>query len=304
MVGRAFSLIVGEGALFFVTLCVVYSILPPHPMITFPNAKINLGLNIVSRRPDGYHDIETVFYPIALTDVLEIVPGTSNDTTLTCYGRTIDCPMEKNLVMKAYRLMQRQYAVPAVDIHLYKHIPDGAGLGGGSSDAAHVMTMLNEMFNLGIDKPQLATLAATIGADCAFFVYNTPMMATGIGDQLSPIDINLKGKHLLLAKPNVSVPTREAYARVTPHPSQVSPAQVVTWPLPQWDGVLVNDFEPSVFAAHPKLWLMKMTMLEAGACYACMSGSGSSIVGIFDSANMAETARDKFADCFTHVCPL
>lgn len=273
-------------------------------MITFPNAKINLGLNIVNRRADGYHDLETVFYPIDLTDVLEIVPGAGDDATLSCYGRPVDCPVEKNLVMKAYRLMQREYGVPAVDMHLYKHIPDGAGLGGGSSDAAHVMTMLNEMFGLGIDNATLAAHAATLGADCAFFIYNTPMMATGIGDVLTPAQVDLKGKYLLLAKPDVSVPTREAYARVTPEPSQLSPAQVVSWPLQQWDGVLKNDFEPSVFAAHPELWAMKMAMLESGAQYACMSGSGSSIVGIYDSATLAEAARDKFADCFTHVCAL
>ncbi|WP_407401341.1 4-(cytidine 5'-diphospho)-2-C-methyl-D-erythritol kinase [Sodaliphilus sp.] len=273
-------------------------------MITFPNAKINLGLNIVSRRPDGYHDLETVFYPVNVTDVLEIVPGTGDDATLTCYGHPVDCPTEKNLVMKAYRLMQRDYGVPPVDMHLYKSIPDGAGLGGGSSDAAHVMTMLNEMFSLGIDKAELARKAATLGADCAFFIYNTPMMATGIGDVLTPVDVDLKGRYLLLVKPDVSVPTREAYSRVTPEPSQVSPAQVVTWPVEQWDGVLKNDFEPSVFAAHPELWMMKATMLEAGAQYACMSGSGSSIVGIFDNATMAECARDKFTDCFTRVCEL
>ena len=273
-------------------------------MITFPNAKINLGLNIVARRPDGYHDLETVFYPIPLTDVLEIVPGTGDDATLTCYGRKVDCPVEKNLVMKAYRLMQRDYGVPAVDMHLYKHIPDGAGLGGGSSDAAHVMTMLNEMFELGIDKSTLAAKAATLGADCAFFIYNTPMMATGIGDVLTPVSVDLKGKYLLLAKPDVSVPTREAYSRVTPEPSEVSPEQVVSWPLQQWDGVLKNDFEPSVFATHPELWAMKLTMIEQGAQYACMSGSGSSIVGFFDDVTLAEAARDKFADCFTHVCAL
>lgn len=273
-------------------------------MITFPNAKINLGLNIVARRPDGYHDLETVFYPVGLTDVLEIVPGTSDDATLTCYGRPVDCAVEKNLVMKAYRLMQRDYGVPAVDMYLYKHIPDGAGLGGGSSDAAHVMTMLNEMYKLGIDKATLAAKAATLGADCAFFVYNTPMMATGIGDVLTPVEVNLKDKYLLLVKPDVSVPTREAYSRVTPEPSQVSPSQVVRWRLPQWDGVLKNDFEPSVFAAHPQLWLMKSAIIDAGAQYACMSGSGSSIYGIFDNVTMAEAARDKFADCFTFVCPL
>ncbi len=273
-------------------------------MITFPNAKINLGLDIVARRPDGYHDLQSVFYPIALTDVLEIVPAHADDATLTCYGRHIDCPVEKNLVMKAYRLMQQQWNVPPVDIYLYKNIPDGAGLGGGSSDAAHVMTMLNEMFALDIDNDTLAASAASLGADCPFFIHNTPMMATGIGDVLSAVEVNLHGMHLLLVKPDVSVSTREAYAHVTPQPSRLSPEQIVRLPLAQWNGLLKNDFEPSVFALHPELADLKRDLMRAGALYTTMSGSGSSILGIFDSATLAENARDRFSDCFTHVCPL
>ena len=153
-------------------------------MITFPNAKINLGLNVVERRPDGYHNIETVFYPIPLTDILEIVPAQGNDTTLTTYGNPVDCPPAKNLVMKAYRLLAEKFDLPPVDIYLYKHIPDGAGLGGGSSDAAHTLTMMREMYKLDITDDQLAAMAAKLGADCAFFVYNRPMAATGIGDVL------------------------------------------------------------------------------------------------------------------------
>ena len=174
-------------------------------MITFPNAKINLGLNIVERRSDGYHNIETVFFPVPLTDVLEIVPADSADTSLTCYGNPVDCPPEKNLVMKAYRLLQQRYDLPPVSIHLYKHIPDGAGLGGGSSDAAHTLLMLNKMFDLNIPHEELAAMAAGLGADCAFFIYSRPMMATGIGDVLSPVDVDLKGKTLLLVKPPVGV---------------------------------------------------------------------------------------------------
>ena len=175
-------------------------------MITFPNAKINLGLNIVERRADGYHNIETVFFPVPLTDVLEIVPVDEGDvTTLTCYGNVVDCPTEKNLVMRAYRLLQERYDLPPVAMHLYKHIPDGAGLGGGSSDAAHALKMLNQMFELGIPDDELAAMAATLGADCAFFIYNRPMLATGVGDQLTPLNVDLKGKSLLLVKPPVGV---------------------------------------------------------------------------------------------------
>lgn len=273
-------------------------------MITFPNAKINLGLNIVERRPDGYHNIETVFYPVPLTDVLEIVPAQASETTLTCHGNPVDCPPEKNLVMKAYRLLKESYDLPPVEMHLYKHIPDGAGLGGGSSDAAHAMIMLNQMFNLGIADSELARLAATLGADCAFFVYNRPMMATGIGDVLSPIEVDLKGKTLLLAKPPVGVDTRTAYSRVTPHQSTTPLTDIVSLPVMAWDGLLVNDFEPSVFAALPQLWVIKAQLMDAGALYAAMSGSGSTVFGIFDGDKLAEAAADTFADCATFVLRL
>ena len=272
-------------------------------MITFPNAKINLGLNIVERRPDGYHNIETVFYPIPLTDVLEIVPA-EGETSLTCYGNKVDCPPEKNLVMKAYRLLQERFDLPPVAIHLYKHIPDGAGLGGGSSDAAHTLLMLNNMFDLGVSQVDLASMAATLGADCAFFIYNSPMMATGIGDVLSPVDVNLKGKTLLLVKPPVGVDTRTAYSRVIPAPAAMNLAQTITLPVETWDGCLNNDFEPSVFAALPQLWLIKARLLDSGAQYAAMSGSGSTVFGIFDSDNLAETAADTFTDCATFVLQL
>ncbi len=274
-------------------------------MITFPNAKINLGLNIVERRPDGYHNIETVFYPIPLTDVLEIVPaGEGDETSLTCYGNKVDCPPEKNLVMKAYRLLQEQYDLPAVAMHLYKHILDGAGLGGGSSDAAHALAMLNKMFALGLSDQELTSKAVTLGADCAFFIYNRPMLATGIGDVLSPVDVSLKGKTLLLVKPPVGVDTRTAYSRVTPTPAAVSLERMITLPVEMWDGCLNNDFEPSVFAALPQLWLIKAQLLDQGAQYAAMSGSGSTIFGIFNSDKLAETAADTFTDCATFVLGL
>lgn len=273
-------------------------------MITFPNAKINLGLNIVERRPDGYHNLETVFYPImGLTDVLEIVPATT--TRLHCYGRTVDCPEEKNLVMKACRLMQREAGVPEVDMHLYKHIPDGAGLGGGSSDAAHAMLMLNQMFGLGIGRERLAQMAATLGADCPFFIYNKPVMATGIGDVFSPASVGLGGYTLLLVKPEVSVPTAVAYSRVSPQPSQSRLTQQLSLPVEQWHAAGVrNQFEPSVFAAYPQLAAIKSELARSGALYASMSGSGSSIFGIFDNANLAEATARNFAGSLHFVMPL
>ena len=271
-------------------------------MITFPNAKINLGLNIVERRPDGYHNIETVFYPIPLTDVLEIVPA--SETSLTCYGNAVDCPPEKNLVMRAYRMLQERYGLSPVAIHLYKHIPDGAGLGGGSSDAAHTLVMLNRMFDLNLSDDVLASMAITLGADCAFFIYNRPMLATGIGDVMSPIEVPLHGKTLLLVKPSIGVDTRTAYSRVVPARPTVDLAHTITQPVEAWDGLLVNDFEPSVFAVLPQLWLIKARLLDAGAQYAAMSGSGSTIFGIFDSDKLAEEAADTFADCATFVLQL
>ena len=268
-------------------------------MITFPNAKINLGLNIVERRPDGYHNIETEFYPIPLTDVLEIVPA--DTLSLTCYGNKVDCPPEKNLVMKAYHLLQQRCDLPPVAIHLYKHIPDGAGLGGGSSDAAHTLKMLNEMFDIGISDADLASMAATLGADCAFFIYNRPMLATGIGDVLSPVDLSLQGKTLLLVKPPMGVDTRTAYSRVTPQQPTMLLADIIKSPIGSWDGLLVNDFEPSVFSSIPQLWLIKAQLLDAGAQYAAMSGSGSTMFGIFDNDKLADTAADTFADYTTFV---
>ena len=273
-------------------------------MIKFPNAKINLGLNIVRRRPDGYHDIETVFYPIALQDVVEIVPAKGSESTLTTYGRNIDCPVEKNLVMKAYRALEKDFNLPPVDIYLHKNIPDGAGLGGGSADAASAMLILNEIFSLNIPKADLAARAARLGADCAFFIYNSPMMATGIGDILSPIEVPLHGKTLLLVKPDVSVPTAEAYSRVTPHESDTSLHSLMASPVETWRNTLKNDFEPSVFAAHPELADIKQQIYDLGAVYASMSGSGSSIFGIFDSANMAENAKAQFANVAAYVINL
>ena len=271
-------------------------------MITFPNAKINLGLNIVERRADGYHNIETVFYPVPLTDVLEIVPAAV--TSLSCYGNAVDCPAEKNLVMKAYRLLQQRFDLPPVEMHLYKHIPDGAGLGGGSSDAAHALIMLNRMFNLQQTDSALAAMAATLGADCAFFIYNRPMMATGIGDVLAPVEVSLRGKTLLLVKPPVGVDTRTAYSRVTPQAPATDILDTLALPVGAWDGLLVNDFEASVFAALPQLWVIKARLMDAGAQYAAMSGSGSTVFGIFDSDNLAESVTDTFADCATFILPL
>lgn len=274
-------------------------------MILFPNAKINLGLDIVSRRDDGYHDIATVFYPIPLTDVLEVVPACGSDATITCYGQC-SCPPEENLVMKAYRLLADEFPeqVTPVDFYLYKHIPEGAGLGGGSSDASHALAAINEMQDLGLSQDHLRQLAAQLGADCAFFVSNEPVLATGIGNVFSPVSVSLNGKTLLLVKPDVSVSTREAYACVTPAPSPQPIPEILSHPIEDWQNGLKNDFETSVFAKHPEVGAIKQTLYSLGALYASMSGSGSSVFGIFDNDNMAEKAAEAFAGDFQCVMRL
>lgn len=264
-------------------------------MITFPNAKINIGLYVTSRRPDGYHNLETLFYPIELRDILEIVPAKGDSTTLTVTGIAVDGDAEQNLVMRAYRLLQSQYNLPAVEIHLHKVIPFGAGLGGGSADAAYALVMLRDMFSLPLDNDELAKLAARLGADCPFFIYNRPLIATGIGDCFTSTPFTLKGKYIVLVKPSIAVSTAEAYAHVTPQAPQTPLAEGLATPIEQWKACVSNDFEKSVFPAHPRIAAIKQQLYDMGALYASMSGSGSSVFGIFDTeGNFA----DAFDDCF------
>ena len=254
-------------------------------MILFPNAKINLGLEITSRRPDGYHNLDTVFYPIDWCDILEIVPAASENCTLTTTGNKVDCAPEKNLVMRAWHVMNSHVPIPPVDIHLHKIVPDGAGLGGGSSDAAFTLKGLNEMFALGIDNEILAEYAAEIGADCPFFIYNRPMRATGIGNIFSPLNISLSGYLLLIVKPPVSVSTKQAYSNVTPAPATTDINNTLAALTPdKWQQLIVNRFEQSVFPQFPSIGQLKEQILQLGADYASMSGSGSSVFGIFPAS--------------------
>lgn len=264
-------------------------------MITFPNAKINIGLRVVSRRPDGYHNIETLFYPISLADVLEIVPASASATTLSVTGFAPAGDVADNLVMRAYRLLQSQYDLPAVEIHLHKAIPFGAGLGGGSSDAAYTLRMLRDMFALPLADDDLARMAASLGADCPFFIYNRPLFATGIGDCFSSADFTLRGKHIVLVKPPVGVSTAEAYARIVPAVPQRPLREELSQPSALWRGQVVNDFEPGVFALHPRIAAVKQRLYELGAVYASMSGSGASVFGIFDGPC---SYTHIFPDCF------
>lgn len=258
-------------------------------MITFPCAKINLGLNIVSKRPDGYHNLETVFYPIPLTDALEIkymdekFPSES-PCDLKITGNDVDCNEEDNLVIKAYQLLAADFQLPRVHAHLVKRIPTQAGLGGGSSDAAYMIRLLDERFRLNIGIPEMERYAAKLGADCAFFITADPSYAEGIGDVLMPVDVpgaGLGGYYLAVVKPSVAVSTRDAYAAIVPKTPAKCCRDIVRQPIETWKDELVNNFEAPIFAMHPELAAIKQSLYDAGAVYAAMSGSGSALFGIF-----------------------
>ncbi|MDR1746098.1 MAG: 4-(cytidine 5'-diphospho)-2-C-methyl-D-erythritol kinase [Tannerella sp.] len=249
-------------------------------MICFPNAKINLGLHVTHKRTDGYHDIETVFYPVPLRDALEIVPAKRESFRLS--GICLPSTSEDNLVIKAYNLLKNKYFMPAYAICLRKVIPFGAGLGGGSSDAAYMLKLLNSCAELNLSVPELETLAAKLGADCPFFIRNTPVVATGTGNCFEPIALSLKGYWIYIVKPEVSVSTKEAYSSVTPSPPPVPLKEVVAKPVSQWREFLTNDFETSVFRRYPEIGRIKEKLYAKGAVYASMSGSGSSVYGLFE----------------------
>jgi len=265
-------------------------------MLTYPNAKINLGLNVVEKRPDGYHNIETIFYPIGLSDVLQVeVSETCTDYSFSSSGILIDGDPEDNLIVKAYHLLRSGYQFPPIDISLIKQIPFGAGLGGGSSDAAFMLKTLNEMFQLKITPGRLEKIAAKLGADCPVFIKNKPVFATGIGNIFTPIKLSLKGYFLLLVKPDIHVSTPVAYSMIEPQKPEISLSELIYKPISEWKNVIKNDFEKSVFASHPEIKSIKNQLYDAGALYASMSGSGSSVYGIFESI---PPKTDDFKDCF------
>ena len=265
-------------------------------MLAYQNAKINLGLNVVERRADGYHNLETVFYPIGLCDVLnvEISEGCS-DYSFSSSGIVIDGDPETNLIVKAFRLLQNEYGLPAIDITLIKQIPFGAGLGGGSADAAFMLKILNEMFELKISPKKLEKIAATLGADCPVFIKNRPVYATGIGNVFRPIKLSLKGFFLVLVKPEIHVSTPEAYSLVVPEIPQISLFESIQKPVKEWKNLIKNDFEKSVFAKYPQIASIKEELYKAGALYASMSGSGSSVFGIFEQE---PDVLPEFKNCF------
>ena len=256
-------------------------------MITFPLAKINLGLNVVERRPDGYHNLQTVFMPVPLTDALEVHEmdaafPSEVDCDLKVTNIAVEGDEQRNLVVRAYNMLKSEFPdMPRVHAHLRKDIPTQAGMGGGSSDCAAMLLLLNRMFSLGLTQQQLIDRAARLGADCPIFILNRPAYAEGIGEKLTPIELSLQDYYLAIVRPNIPVPTKEAFSRITPHMPAKNCLDIVRQPIDTWRHELVNDFEESVFALHPEIGAVKQRLYDLGAVYAAMSGSGSALFGIF-----------------------
>lgn len=250
-------------------------------MVSFPIAKINLGLNIISKRLDGYHNIDSCFYPISWHDILEVIP--SDNLKFTSSGHPIPGDPQSNLCLKAYQLLKTDFNIPPVHIHLHKIIPIGAGLGGGSADASYTLKMLNEKFQLGISTQKLKSYAAQLGSDCPFFIEDKPVIARGTGTQFESIDFNLTGKIILLINPDIHISTAEAYAGIVPKESGTPIKEILSnCPIESWKSKLHNDFEDSVFSSHPQIAKIKELLYDSGALYASMSGTGSAVYGIFE----------------------
>lgn len=248
-------------------------------MIRFPQAKINLGLRVLAKRADGYHEIETCMYPIPLNDILEIIPNHPEELNLS--GIPVDGNPNDNLIWKAYRLLKDEYELPSCYIHLNKQIPMGAGLGGGSSDASMVLTMLNELYHLELSSTRLEEYAAELGSDCPFFIDSTPKIAKGRGELLEHISIDLSGYYLKLVKPDVHIGTAEAYRGIVPAGLIEPIGNILKQDVRDWQGTLLNDFEDSIFRRYPELERIKETLYGEGAEYAAMSGSGSTLFGLY-----------------------
>jgi 4-diphosphocytidyl-2-C-methyl-D-erythritol kinase len=253
-------------------------------MITFPKAKINLGLRVIRKRPDGFHDIETVFYPIDFCDALEFVVQAENgrEDKIVVSGHNIHIRPEKNLVIRAFKKLRQHYPLPFFRIHLHKAIPSGAGLGGGSSDAACVLKTINKHFNLSIDDNMLNSMALELGSDCPFFLNCLPSLASGRGEILKPLDPFLLGFRIVLLNPRIRISTREAYLNTRPSEPTEKLGNIIRQDITKWKKNLVNDFEDFAFRLYPQLEEYKKSLYEAGAIYSSMSGSGSTIYGIFE----------------------
>ncbi len=251
-----------------------------HYMVIFPNAKINIGLNITERRADGYHNLETIFYPVKINDVLEIIPA--SELSFESSGLDIPGSLDDNLCLKAYHLLKKQHKLPPVKIHLHKHIPIGAGLGGGSSDAAFFIKLMDKAFDLKLSIEDMQDYARILGADCAFFIENKPVFAFEKGDEFEPVKLDLSKYSIALVMPPEHVSTSEAYRGVKPAPTKTSLIELINLPVAEWRKYIKNDFEESVFKNHVIIRGVKAALYEAGALFASMSGSGASVFGIFE----------------------
>lgn len=263
-------------------------------MKLYPCAKINLGLYVIEKRPDGYHNIETVFYPIPLTDTLSI--NEDDEDKLLLSGIPVAGNASDNLVMRVLRQTRQDFHIPPLCISLEKNIPSGAGLGGGSSDAASMMHLLNTHFHLGLTDEEMERRVSRLGADCAFFIKQQPTLARGIGNEFSPVTVDLSGWYIALIKPEEFVSTREAYSMIKPAAPKFPLTEAIAKPVGQWRDVLFNDFEDSVFPQHPVISEIKHRLYQLGASYACMSGSGSSVFGLF--RNDPSAYRELFSPHF------
>jgi 4-diphosphocytidyl-2-C-methyl-D-erythritol kinase len=272
-------------------------------MINFPIAKINLGLNVVEKRPDGYHNLQTVFYPVPIKDALEVhvmdeAFPSDYDCDLKVTNITIEGDEQRNLVVRAYQLLKQDFpTLPRIHSHLWKGIPTQAGMGGGSSDCAYMMLLLNKQFQLGLTDEQLIEYAAKLGADCAFFILSRPCYAEGIGEKLQPIDLSLSGYYIAVVRPDIPVPTKEAFSRIRPHYPAQNCRETVMQPVETWRDTLINDFEESVFALHPEIGNIKQQLYDMGATYAAMSGSGSALFGLFKK--QPDSLSQEFPNMFT-----
>jgi len=270
-------------------------------MIVFPNAKINIGLNIVEKRSDGFHSIESVFYPIKLHDALEVVENTAKTPDPIIFmtsGIEIPGTVNENLCCKAYHLINKDYPLPNIKIHLHKHIPIGAGLGGGSADAAFFIRLINDKFKVGLSWGEMHNYARQLGSDCSFFITNKPVFAEGVGDQYESITLNLTGYRITLIYPNIHINTAKAYSGVTPKkPVRSLESDIVNLPVEQWKNGIHNQFEDSIFPQYPELKKIKENLYSLGALYVAMSGSGSSVYGIFKEKT---DIKKHFNDCFIY----
>lgn len=269
-------------------------------MYALPNAKINIGLYVVGRRPDGYHDLQTVFYPIPLTDSLEIKEARRlrEPYEFIMSGLKVPDDGHDNLVVRVFMALREEFRLPPTSIFLSKHIPVGAGLGGGSSDAAAMMQLLNDYYHLDLSDIEMEKRLALFGADCPFFVRNKPVYAEGVGNVFSPVSVSLKGMYIALVKPTIHISTAEAYAGVTPRQPAVSLTDALeNTPVQLWRNVVTNDFESSIFARYPQIAAIKQTLYDMGALFSAMSGSGSAVYGLF--THPVDNVAKVFSDCYT-----